>query len=103
MNDNKSSSSCRERSKEFANRFTKVKGGFKHWLKMGGIFSGCFGVRRWRVKRLDWEFMDVNVFQGMEFPALMAAFGLADVSGGGNVVDGYVVKGNEAGEMQELA
>ncbi|KAL8133410.1 hypothetical protein AgCh_008757 [Apium graveolens] len=70
---------------------------------MVGKFSGRFGVRRWRVERLYWELMDVNVFEGMEFPALVAAFGLADVSGGANVMNGYVVRGNEAGEMQELA
>ncbi|KAL8147315.1 hypothetical protein AgCh_004867 [Apium graveolens] len=52
--------------------------------------------------RRDWEFMNVNIVVGKEIPALVTGAGLADVSGGANVVDRDVIRRDETGEMEEL-
>lgn len=49
-----------------------------------------------------WEFMEVDVGGGMRVPTVHAKLGLAVVGGGGDVVDRYVVGGDEAGEVEEL-
>ena len=46
--------------------------------------------------------MDVNVFNRIEVPTLVPGSGLVDVSATANIVDWYVVRGDEPGEIEEL-
>lgn len=46
--------------------------------------------------------MKVDVWVGQWIPAVDSSRRLAGVGGGADIVDGYVVGGDEAGEVEEL-
>lgn len=60
---------------------------------------GCKWVGPGVFERNYWEFVEMY---GRRAPPVEAELGLADVGGGADVVDGDVVGGDEAGEVEEL-
>jgi len=76
-----------------------MEGGVEGGLEVGREGDG--GVWRWRSEGRSWEFVEVEVAGGGG-GVMEARAGVAEVGGGGDDVDGDVVGGDEAGEVEEL-
>ncbi|KAI3694531.1 hypothetical protein L1987_77498 [Smallanthus sonchifolius] len=102
MNDHDSFRFGREVCYEFEEGFAEVHDGFERQHEVvreayGGVGVGCM-VR----ERGDRELVEVDVGGRERVPTVDAKLGLAGVSGGADEVDGEVVGGDEAGEVDEL-
>lgn len=69
---------------------------------MGGEFNRGIRVGRRRGKERGGKVMEMDVSGGDGVPTVDTELRLAVVGGRGNVVDGDVVGGDEAGELEEL-
>lgn len=80
----------------------EMAGSAEGWEEMGREL--VLGIRVWRrrVERRDEEVKEVYVFYGIGVPALDSKRGLAVVCRSTNIVDGDVVGGDKAGEVEEL-
>lgn len=98
--------SCRrKRVEEGGDGFAEEGGGGEGWLEMRREFGGGDGGGVWlrRKEVRCWEFMEVDLVGGRrEVVAVDAESSLANVGGEADVVDGDVVGGDEAGEVEEL-
>ena len=102
MDDNDFSRRGRYPAQECSHGVTEMHRCFKGWLKMCRKSGRGIWVRGWREKRRGREL--VEVYFGL-FKAIRVnepELGLVDVGGGAGVVDGDVVGGDEAGEVEEL-
>lgn len=78
-------------------------GGFEGGLEMRGELVCCIGVGRRGGERRDLEVVELDVVGDRgSIPTVDSELGLAVVGGGAHKVDGDVLGGDEAGEVEEL-
>lgn len=84
------------------NRLPEMCGGAHGWDDLRRELGGGVRVGRRVGESRGGEFVEVEGGGGCGVPAVDAELGLADVGGGADEVDGEVVGGDEAGEVEEL-